>query len=333
MDDIEFRAHVLEKLRAIDNRIALLEDEVTDAVEAYSKARHWVRRIPFRPPLWKLEQYSPRPISIPAVEKNAQPPQSELRIAIVTPSYNSGQFLRATIESVLNQGYNKLVYVVQDGASKDGTVSLLKEYGDRIVWHSNPDNGQTSAINLGFEGVDCDIMGYLNADDVLLPGALTYVSEYFRTHPDIDVVYGHRIFIDADGLEIGRALLPKHDERALVWADYVPQETMFWRRRVWDAIGPFDEQFHYALDWDFILRAQAAGFKFVRLARFLACFRVHDGQKTARLYEFGRREMQKLRKRHLGYIPGSVAILFHMVPYLTRQLLYHWLYKLRLLKI
>ena len=65
-----------------------------------------------------------------------------------------------------------------------------------------------------------------------------------------------------------------------MWGDFVPQETMFWRRRVWDKIGPFDESFHFALDWDFLLRAQAAGFRFLRLPRFLACFRVHNRQKT-----------------------------------------------------
>jgi hypothetical protein len=175
-------------------------------------------------------------------------------------------------------------------------------------------------------------MAYLNSDDTLMPGALAYVANFFLANPDVDVVYSHRIYIDSDGLEIGRAILPPHDAQALKWADYIPQETLFWRRRVWDAVGPVDESFTFALDWDFILRAQAAGFKFVRLPRFLGCFRVHDAQKTAAWREVGEKEMQRLRKDHLGYTPDWLQIRNGIRPYLVRQLAFHCLYKLKLLR-
>jgi hypothetical protein len=100
-------------------------------------------------------------------------------------------------------------------------------------------------------------------------------------------------------------------------ADYIPQETMFWRRRVWDRIGPIDESLHYAMDWDFILRAQAAGFKFARLPRFLACFRIHDAQKTASTYAVGVREMGILRRRVLGFDPTQMQIRRAIAPYLA----------------
>ncbi|MEX2552446.1 MAG: hypothetical protein WD627_05545 [Actinomycetota bacterium] len=90
-------------------------------------------------------------------------------------------------------------------------------------------------------------------------GTLAYIANYFAIHPDIDVVYGHRINIDREGLEIGRAILPRHDEKAIKWANYIPQETMFWRRRVWDALNGIDESFRFAMDWDFILRARGRG--------------------------------------------------------------------------
>ena len=156
---------------------------------------------------------------------------------------------------------------------------------------------------------------------------ISYVVRAFQERPDIDLVYGHRIFIDGEGLEVGRAILPQHDARAICWADYVPQETLFWRRRVWDAVGPFREDFNYAFDWDFILRAQAAGFKFLRLPRFLACFRVHEAQKTAALYEIGRREMQRLRRQHLGHEPSQAEIVQAIFPYLARQFIMHLMYK------
>jgi glycosyltransferase involved in cell wall biosynthesis len=325
--------HLLNQLKKLERRMEVLEGQLQNAIESYSRARYLARRIRIRPPIWNFEQYSPRRLAMPAVEHYLQTSNSEFRIAIVTPCYNSSAYLRAAIDSVLTQGYAKVSYVVQDGGSNDDTVSILREYGDRIRWRSERDDGQAQAINRGFAGVECDIMGYLNADDVLLPGTLKYVSHFFQTHPDVDFVYGHRVFIDCDGSEIGRAVLPKHDGQALKLADYVPQETMFWRRQVFDAIGSFDEDFHYALDWDFILRAQAAGFKFVRVPRFLACFRVHDAQKTSKLYDTGRREMRLLRQRYLGYVPAQSEIYRRLLPYLTRQLLCHWMYKCGLLRL
>lgn len=140
------------------------------------------------------------------------------------------------------------------------------------------------------------------------------------------------MFIDADGSEIGRAVLPAHSNKALLYAGYIPQETMFWRRRVWDAIGAIDLDFQYALDWDFLLRAQAAGFRLVRLRRFLACFRVHDEQKTTKNYVIGRNEMQKLRSKYLGYLPSQTEVYLAMLPYLIRQSLFHYGYRLGLLR-
>jgi glycosyltransferase involved in cell wall biosynthesis len=240
--------------------------------------------------------------------------------------------LRATIESVLGQCYPRLFYHVQDGGSHDRSVDILKSYGENISWRSSQDKGQSDAINLGFEGVGCEIMAYLNSDDTLIPGTLAYVANFFQTRPDIDIVYGHRVFIDYEGLEIGRAVLPAHSEKALLYAGYIPQETMFWRRRVWDKIGAMDAGFQYALDWEFMLRAQAAGFKFARARRFLACFRVHDQQKTTSNYDLGRREMRALRQKYLGHVPSQSEIFRAISPYLVRQLIFHWSYRLGLLK-
>jgi glycosyltransferase involved in cell wall biosynthesis len=328
----ELQKALMERLASLEGRIARLESRVDLAARAYSRARHQLRRIWVRPPLWKFEQYSPRPIAVRSSNRPNKLPDPLPRIAIVTPSYNHAKYVRATIESVLAQDYPKLSYRVQDGASTDGTIDLLKTYGDRIAWHSEPDCGQAQAINRGFAGVDCDIMAYLNSDDMLMPGTLAYVAGIFHARPDVDVVYGHRIFINSDGLEVGRAVLPAHHARALMWADYIPQETLFWRRRVWDAVGPIDENFNYALDWEFLLRVQAAGFQFARLPRFLACFRVHDEQKTAAMYDVGRREMQTLRKQYVGLEPTQARIYRAMFPYLARQLIYHWMHRIGILR-
>ena len=331
MDD-KFKQKLLKRLDGIEHRLALLESGQHQLRSAYVRSRHLLRRQWLRPPMWTFEQYSPRPVDLAAFPPAPALPAEVPRIAIVTPSYNHARFLNATIESVLSQNYPNLHYHVQDGASGDGTLELLKNRGDRISWRSEPDNGQSHAINLGFAGVDCDIMAYLNSDDVLLPGTLARVANFFRARPDVDIVYGHRVFIDSDGLEIGRAVLPAHHGKTLQYADYIPQETMFWRRRVWHSLKLIDEGFQYALDWDFILRAQAAGFSFARLPRFLACFRVHDEQKTAATYDGGLKEMQALRLQYLGFAPSQLEIRRAIAPYVARQFAFHWGYKLGLLK-
>src|SRR5258708_40076854 len=146
-------------------------------------------------------------------------------------------------------------------------------------------------------------MACLNSDDTYLPGTLGYVANFFMARPDIDIVYGHRVFVDRDGLEVGRAVLPAHHGKTLRYADYIPQETMFWRRRVWQALKAIDENFHYALDWDFILRAQAAGFKFARLPRFLASFPIPAPHKTAPTHHITLPPLQGVRFRHLRFPP------------------------------
>jgi glycosyltransferase involved in cell wall biosynthesis len=328
--DEEFKQNLLQRLEQLENRVALLERN--QHLIAAGQRRTSLRSLWRRPPMWTFEQHPPRLLNLRTAAPAPPLPSNPPRIAVVTPSYNHAQFIGATIDSVLSQDYPNLHYHVQDGASIDGSIELLKQRGDRISWRSEPDRGQSHAINLGFAGVDCEIMAYLNSDDMLMPGTLAYVADYFTAHPNVDIVYGHRVFIDRDGLEVGRAVLPPHHGRTLRYADYIPQETMFWRKRVWDRVGPIDESFHFAMDWDFILRAQAAGFKFVRLPRFLACFRIHDAQKTAATYAVGVREMGILRRRVLGFEPTNVAIRRAIAPYLARQIAFHYGYKLGLLK-
>ncbi|MGY3405210.1 hypothetical protein ACVWZV_001323 [Bradyrhizobium sp. GM5.1] len=324
--DEEFR----QRLEQLESRVALLERN-QDLIAA-GQRRSSLRSLWRRPPMWTFEQYPPRLLNLTAFPRAPAIHPGAPRIAMVTPSYNHAQYLGATIDSIVSQNYPDLYYHVQDGASIDGTLDLLKRRGDSLSWSSEPDKGQSSAINLGFVGAESEIMAYLNSDDVLLPGTLAYVANYFIAHPRVDVVYGHRVFIDREGLEVGRAVLPPHDGKALRYADYIPQETMFWRKRVWDRIGPIDESLHYAMDWDFILRAQAAGFKFARLPRFLACFRIHDAQKTASTYAVGVREMGILRRRILGFEPTQMQIRRAIAPYLAKQLAYHYAYKLGILR-
>jgi glycosyltransferase involved in cell wall biosynthesis len=256
-------------------------------------------------------------------------------ISIVTPSFNQAAFIERTVNSVLGQNYPRLEYIVQDGGSTDTTAQLLDRY--RPYLHHvemRRDKGQAHAINLGFAHAGGEIMAYLNSDDVLLPGALSYVANFFASHPEVDVVYSHRVLIDENGQEIGRWVLPPHDPNILLWADYIPQETLFWRRQIWEASGGYiDEGYHFAVDWELLLRFQAAGVRFARLPRFLGAFRVHEAQKTsASLEDVGRQEMERLRERSHGRSVSQTEINRHVSSYLTRSVIYHNLYQLGLLR-
>src|SRR4051812_39375084 len=120
-----------------------------------------------------------------------------MRISIVTPSYNQGAFIGRTIDSILSQqGDFELDYRVIDGGSTDGTVEVLRSYGDRLTWISEPDKGQVDAINKGLAAVTGDVIGWINSDDLLLPGALAKVAAAFRAQPETEWVHGRCVIID-----------------------------------------------------------------------------------------------------------------------------------------
>ncbi|GAK55759.1 putative beta-glycosyltransferase protein [Candidatus Vecturithrix granuli] len=300
-----------------------------------ARLRQWRRYV--QPKLGVFYQYPPRPVLIPASyhEISLVRKESSPVVSIVTPSFNHARFLERTIQSVLGQHYPDVEYIVQDGASTDDTLRILESYRDRLTHlESCQDGGQANAINRGFCHATGEIMAWLNSDDVLLPGTVAYVVNFFLEHPEIDVVYGHRIIINEQDQEIGRWVLPPHDNNMLLWADYVPQETLFWRRRIWEKVGGYvNESYHFALDWELLLRFYDASAKFARLPRFLAAFRVHEAQKTSQELEgYGWQEMSKLRKQRHGRDISNEEALYHLRNYMHRHLLYHAFYRTGLLK-
>ncbi len=254
-----------------------------------------------------LRHYEPRLLQWDKrLPKFGRLPESALpTFVIVTPSFNQDKFIESTILSVVNQRYPHLHYRIQDGGSTDRSVEIIKRYADRMTsWQSIKDRGQSDAIRRGFDqlpGDPDDIMAWLNSDDFIANRALRYVAEYFARHPKVDAVYGHRIIIDEHDREIGRWIMPPHNPAVLEWIDYVPQETLFFRRRIWNAVGGMDPAFQFALDWDLLARFQQAGAKIVRLPYFLGCFRIHSEQKTsAHIHTTGHEEMTRIRTRIHG---------------------------------
>lgn len=230
-------------------------------------------------------QYPPRAVVPEIFPKPSRIPAANLpRCAIVTPSFNQAAFLNQTMESVIHQEGVNIEYIVMDGGSTDGSIDIIRAHARRLAfWVSQKDGGQSAAIACGFKhaggGAD-DIMAYLNSDDLLMPGVVRFVAEYFRRHPEIDAVYGHRVIIDPEGHEVGRWYTHRHNAAILRFVDMIPQETLFWRRRIYDRVGGIDPSFWFAMDWDLILRFLGAGARMKRLPYFMACFRVHDSSKT-----------------------------------------------------
>ncbi len=184
-------------------------------------------------------------------------------ISIVTPSFNQAKFIRATIDSVLSQEYPNLEYFVMDGGSTDGTVEILKSYGDKIKWESKKDGGQADAINKGMRQSKGELLAYINSDDIYLPGALRLVGEYYAKTGE-DWITGDCLTIDEKGIKsrnnwvfsyYKRFLMAIYSPLTLKLADsMLPQPSTFWSHKAYEKVGEFDIKYHYALDYDYWLR-------------------------------------------------------------------------------
>jgi len=303
--------------------------------KARSSIGRAAKSLGLRPKLGRLTLHAPRPVRVPGRYARTRAPDPAPTISLVTPVRNQAHMIGTTIESVLDQAYPALEYVVQDGASDDGTADRAGAYADRLAGVvSESDSGQADAINKGFARTTGEIMAWLNGDDLLLPGALAYAARVFARRPDIDAIYGHRVLIDDRGDEIGRWVLPGHDPEALRWADYVPQETLFWRRSLWDRVGGVDDSFRFAMDWDLLLRFVDAGARFACVPRFLGAFRVHEAQKTScAIEDLGMREMRRLRERTFGRVPDDLEIAAALEPFMAKHLIADTLYRARIRRL
>ena len=157
------------------------------------------------------------------------------KISVVTPSFNQGRYIEATIKSVLDQGYPNLEYIIMDGGSTDGTVEIIERYSDRLAyWVSEEDEGQTDALIKGFDRASGDILCWLCSDDLFEASTLQEVAETFVRNPDWDVVYGDSFWIDA----VGRPIRFKREipYYRFIWMydhNYLPQPSTFWRRGIY----------------------------------------------------------------------------------------------------
>jgi glycosyltransferase involved in cell wall biosynthesis len=224
-------------------------------------------------------------------------------IAVITPSYNQGRFIRRTIESVLNQHFGQLEYVVIDGGSTDETLDILREYGHRLRWVSEPDRGQADAVNKAIRTTTGAVIGWLNSDDVYYPAALQSVATFLDENPDVDVVYGDANHIDeADNII---EPFPTEAWRLDRLADvcFLAQPATFVRRQTVERCGLLDATVRYATDYDYWFRLALAGARFQHLPRLLAGTRLHAGAATIARRVACHAEINDITRKHLGRTP------------------------------
>lgn len=203
-------------------------------------------------------------------------------VSVVVPSYQQGKYIRATLDSVLSQNYRGLECIVMDGGSTDETVEILRSYEDpRLTWVSEPDRGQSHAINKGMQRAGGQYLSYLNSDDVLRPGAVAAIVAFFETHADADLVYGDMEHIDADGNVFHTVIGEPFDlAELLTGRKTINQAGTFWRRSVQDDIGLFDEELHFTMDLEYWVRAELNGKHIAYEPGIRSAFRYHDASKT-----------------------------------------------------
>lgn len=223
-------------------------------------------------------------------------------VSIVTPSFNQARFIEATMMSVLGQDYPHIEYFVIDGGSTDGSVEIINKYADRLAgWVSEKDKGQTDAINKGFSRAKGDVLAWLNSDDIYEPGAVRKAVQYLVAHPEAGMVYADANFIDAAGKVIGRFPAAQTDyaklRRGYV---HIPQQAAFFRGDLWRKVGPLDDCFYFAMDYDLWVRlAKLAPLAYLP-GEVWANFRLHGDAKTISADDRCWPEMLRVHRREGG---------------------------------
>lgn len=207
-----------------------------------------------------------------------------MRLSILTPSYNYGRFLGDAIASVAEQahpGIEHVEHVIVDGGSDDETVEILRRAPAHVVWRSEPDEGQSDALGKAFALSTGDWIGWLNADEFYLPGALQAVAELAERHPDATLVHGDTAFVDEHGAFVRLRAHHPFRPRVLRWhSPYISSCSMFLRR---DAVPPrgWDRELRAIMDWDLYLEIWSRGASIEYFPRPLGAFRVHSSQVSA----------------------------------------------------
>lgn len=213
--------------------------------------------------------------------------KKNLKISVVTPSFNQGKYLEKTILSIVSQDYPNLEYVIIDGGSTDNSVEIIKKYKNKLAyWISEPDRGQSHAINKGFKHTSGEIMTWLNSDDILMPGSLNFIANIFNQLSHIQWISGIPTVIDSRGYVVHLGYKPTY-LRSLIKAgfyhdaglNFIMQEGTFWRRSLWNRVGGNLNNLDQAIDY-YLWKRFAKHAELLPVYTSLAAFRFNPGRKT-----------------------------------------------------
>jgi glycosyltransferase involved in cell wall biosynthesis len=239
--------------------------------------------------------------------------------SVITPSYNQGEFLAQTIESVLSQaGDFRIDYIIVDGGSTDNSVEVIKKFetalnlkqrpiacrGITLRWLSEKDRGQTDALMKGFAMAQGEILAWLNSDDCYLPGALQAAAEHFSSNPETALFYGDAHYCDAAGAILGNYRTEPFEFDKLARFNFICQPSTFFGRQVFDAVGGLDRSLHFAMDYDLWIRL-GRQYPVSYLPQTLSLYRLHEGSKTVRdetLFQ-NSEEALRLARKYFGWAP------------------------------
>ncbi|MEA4812725.1 MAG: glycosyltransferase family 2 protein [Anaerolineaceae bacterium] len=259
----------------------------------------------------------------------------ETSISIIVPSLNQGQFISQTIDSILTQQYGNVEVIVVDGGSEDNTIEILRSYGEKILWSSEKDNGQSDAINKGLRLASGDILGYLNSDDYLLPGSLQKINICFQ-ESRADWISGDGIIVDENSVEIQKAIRAYKNflrslsiEHLFYITDYLVQPSTFWKREIFEKAGYFDEKLHFSMDYDYWFRLYTLSRPHV-LREAISAFRIHPASKGGMNYRKQiSEELLLLRK----YSDNKVVYFLHKTHSAFVAFVYYFIKDMRFKRI
>lgn len=256
---------------------------------------------------------------------------TRLKVSIITPSYNQGRYIEETIKSVMNQDYPDIEHIIVDGGSTDGTRDVLNRY-PHLKWISEPDEGQSDALNKGFKMSGGEIIGWLNSDDTYVPNVIRRVVREFENDHELDMLYGDCNKIDENGRVIYKYDSPPFNLKRLITGcnSYIPQPSAFFRRRIFDRVGYLDKKLHFVMDQDLFIKIGMHG-KVKKIDVPISNFRKHDDAKTGRYMLKMKKESYELGKKygygkdvvlHLNYIK---YLFIYSCPALTRVFRKIWI--------
>jgi len=251
-----------------------------------------------------------------------------MKISIITPSYNQADFIERTIQSVLNQNYPDLEYIVMDGGSTDGTLEILKKYSDRIIWKSEKDKGQSDAINKGLKMATSDIIAYINSDDTYEPETFQRVADFFKHNPNSKWISGKCRIINEKDQEIRRPIttyknlfLKRYSYRKLLAENFISQPATFWKRELLDEIGFFNEKENFCMDYEYWLRI-GKKYPLGIINEYLANFRYYQNSKSGSVNKKQFLDELRLAKKFGSEYPLSTFL--HKINYYKIT----WIYKI-----